>query len=435
MKKKLGGISLPRLENTAVLAPEVIPMPSEVKLPMSMHAGLPANPVVAAGDYVKAGQLIAEAAGAGSSPVHASISGKVKSIDNYDGLTGEKTVSVTIVSDDTQAANGDNADKETSPPRITNQAEFLEAVRNSGVIGLGGCGVPTADKLNSGGIDYILVNGMECEPFISSDTRTMLDDAEYLREGISLMKEHLKPKNLIICIGDNKPEPAQKMKELFRDKPGIEVRVLPSFYPYGEENLLAFIVTGRRRPQGGSLSDAGCIVVNCSTVAAFTRYIKTGRPLISKCVTVAGSAVNNPKNVIAPIGTPLRLLFDYCGGLKDDVKKIILGGPVRGTAVPSLDMPVLKTTNVVLAFSQKDASTPEPSACIKCARCIDVCPMGLMPSSIETAFELKKTANLKDYNAGNCIECGCCAYTCPAKRPLTQVMNLSKKMLLGHKEA
>ena len=441
--KKLGGISVPHFKNTAYHKPEVMPVPAEVMLPMSMHSGTPAKPVVSVGDAVKVGQVIGEAAGFVSSPVHSTVSGKVKSIDYIDGLRGEKAVTITITSDGAQTPWDD-----ITPPKVSSLEEFLEAVKNSGVVGLGGAGYPTAPKLtlkDYSKLDYILINGAECEPFITSDTRTMVDDAEYVWEGIQLLKEYLKPKKIVICIEKNKPEPIKIMQELVRkslssgtegppSEKGIEVCVLPSLYPQGERKVLVYNVTGRIVPEGGRLPDIGCIVVNCTTVATFAKFIKTGMPLVSKCVTVDGSAVKNPKNVIAPIGTPVRDIFNYCGGLRDDVKKIILGGPMMGAAIPNQDIPIVKITNSLLALSEKDAAglsaqPPEPTACIRCGRCIFKCPMRLMPPNIENAFELKKPELLRQLKVAMCAECACCAYSCPAKRPLVQVMTLSKAML------
>ena len=455
--RNLGKVHAPHCKNTALMKPEPIPIPAEVKLPMSMHSGTPAKPVVAAGDYVKVGQVIGEASGFVSSPVHASVSGTIKSIDTFDGITGERAVSITIASDGKQTPW-----EGITPPEVTNLAEFLEAVRNSGVVGLGGAGYPTAPKFTlkeTVKLDYILVNGAECEPFITSDTRTMTDETDYVWEGVLEMKEYLKPKNIIICIEKNKPEPIKKLQALcakYKDigakqtrpdqteveqtggvQTQISVKVLPSLYPQGERKVLVYNVTGRIVPEGGRLPDVGCIVVNCTTVATFAKYIKTGNPLVSRCVTVDGSAVKNPKNVIAPIGTPVRELFEYCGGLKEDVKKIILGGPMMGTSIPNLDLqiPIVKITGAVLAFSAKDAEVPESTPCLKCGRCMFKCPMSLMPPKIEEAFELKKPEHLKKFKVNMCAECACCAYSCPAKRPLMQVMMLAKNMLWEYEQA
>jgi len=445
--KKLGGVWTPHNKYTANITPQIMPVPAEVKLPMSMHSGAPAKPIVAVGDYVKVGQLIGEPVGFVSSPVHASVSGTVKSIDSLDIITGDKAVSITITSDGKQELW-----EGIAPPKVTNLTEFLEAVRNSGVVGLGGAGYPTAPKFTlkeSVKLDYILVNGAECEPYITSDTRTMVDDTDLMWEGVLLMKEYLKPKNIIICIENNKPQPIKKIKALCEGREGISVKVLPSLYPQGERKVLVYNVTGRIVPEGGRLPDVGCIVVNCTTVAVFTRYIKTGIPLVSRCVTVDGPAVKMPCNIIAPIGSPVRDLLNFCdkqltdekhkliidGQLNDNVKKITLGGPMMGLAIPGIDIPIVKITNAVLAYTAKTALPPEPTPCIKCGRCLSRCPMSLMPPNIESAYELKKPELLKKFKVNMCAECACCAYTCPAKRPLVQVMILAKDMLYNYEKA
>jgi electron transport complex protein RnfC len=429
--KKIRGIPIPHNKNTAGYAPETLPVPAEVRLPMRMHSGAPAIPVVSPGDRVKTGRLIGEADGPVSSPVHASVTGTVKSVESYDAVTGEKTAAVTITSD----PEGSQAIHEGVVPRdVSDTAQFLMAVRDSGVVGLGGAGYPTAAKLtlrDNVKRDYILVNGAECEPYITSDTRTMIDDAGYVWEGALLLKEYLKPDNVIICIEDNKPAAIQKMSGLCAGIPGVGVHVLPSAYPQGERKVLVYNVTGRIVPEGGRLPDIGCVVINCATVAVIAKFIKTGMPLVSRCVTVDGSAVSHPKNIISPIGTPVRNLLDYCGGLKTGAGKIILGGPIMGTAIPNLDIPTVKTTNALLAFAAGDADPQSETACVNCGRCVLHCPMGLMPSYIENAFELKKLERLRKLKVDMCAECGCCAYVCPAKRPLSQVMALSMHMLRG----
>jgi len=436
--KKLGGVKAPHYKNTADFVPLILPTPAEVKLPMSMHSGKPAKPIVKTGDTVKVGQLIAEADGAVSSPVHSSVSGTIKSIDNLDGITGEKAVTITITSDGQQTPW-----EGIAPPSVTNLAEFLEAVKNSGVVGLGGAGYPTAPKLTlkeSVNLEYILVNGAECEPFITSDTRTMVDETDLVWHGVLLMKQYLKPQNIIICIEDNKPLAIKKFKELCEGKEGLSVRSLPSLYPQGERKVLVYNVTGKIVPEGGRLPDVGCVVINCTTIATFAKYIKTGNPLVTKCVTVDGSAVKNPKNIIAPIGTPVRDIFEFTGGLISDgklnnnVKKITLGGPMMGVAIPNIDIPIVKITNAVLAFNEKDAQPPEPTACIKCGHCIFKCPMNLMPPNIENAYELKNPELLKKFKVNMCAECACCAFTCPAKRPLVQVMKLANNMLWEYEQ-
>ena len=424
--KKFSGVLFPRLKSTAECAPEAMTVPPEVKLPMSMHLGTPANLVVKVGDHVKVGQMIGEAAGAVSSPVHASVSGTIKSIDYIDTLTGERSVTVTITSDGSQTL----WEGIEPPSKIATWAEFLGVVKNSGAVEP--AGYPAAHELaleNYNKLTFLLINGLESEPYVSSDARAMADDAEYVWEGVKLLKMYLNPRNLVICIGNNKPEAIKKLKALSAGAVGIEVRALPPLYPQGKKNVLVYNVTGRIVPEGGRLSDIGCAVINGATVADIAKYVKTGIPLVSKCVTVGGSAVKDPKHVIAPIGTPVSALFDYCGGLKDDVKKITLGGPMTGAAIPNTDIPIAKTTNAVLAFSEKNAGPPEALGCIRCGRCVKTCPMRLIPPYIDSAFELKKLELLQKYKADMCAECGCCTYSCPAKRPLAQIMTLSKNML------
>jgi electron transport complex protein RnfC len=430
--RKIRGLPVPHSKSTAACVPVILPVPAEVHLPMKMHGGAPAKCIVGVGDTVKVGQLIGEADGKVSSPVHASVSGTVKAISDYDNHTGRRAVTVTIASDGEQTPF-----ENLIPPAVTDTSGFLAAVMDSGVVGLGGAGYPTAPKLTlreGTELDYILINGAECEPYITSDTRTMVDDAEYVAEGARLMKTYIKPKKIIICIESNKPEAIKKLQGLTDGDDGIEVHVLPSLYPQGERKILVYNVTGRIVPEGGRLTDVGCIVINCTTVAVFTKYIKTGVPMVSRIVTVDGSAVNEPKNLIVPIGTPVRYLLDFCGRLKDDVKKVLLGGPMMGAAVPDLDVPVVKVINAVLALSAKDAEPPVPTACIKCGRCIEKCPMRLMPSFIENAYELKNLDLLDKYKVNMCAECACCTYLCPAKRPLAQVMTLSKNMLWEAKQ-
>ncbi|MDR1599354.1 MAG: electron transport complex subunit RsxC [Oscillospiraceae bacterium] len=431
--RKLGGVRAPHRKGTADSAPRPIPIPPEIRLPMSMHIGAPAKPIVKAGDTVQVGQLIGEAAGFVSSPVHASVSGKVKRVDEYDAVTGLGAASVVIESDGEQTPyDGLRA------PELSDMKSFLDAVRDSGVVGLGGAGFPTAVKLtvkDVSAVDYILINGAECEPYITSDTRTMLDETEMLEEGALLLQKYLGVKSIVFGVESNKPGPIKKLTEFASRRDGIEVRTLPALYPQGGEKVLIYQITGRRVPEGKLPLDIGVIVLNCTTLTAIVKYIRTGMPLVSKCVTVDGSAVINPGNVVAPIGAPLAALFDFCGGLKDDVKKVLMGGPMMGIAVPDTDMPVLKATNAALAFSEKDALLPAETPCIRCGRCVSHCPMGLAPLEFERTYRLKKPELLEKYKVNLCMECGCCAYSCPAKRMLVQYVKLSKIMLREYQAA
>ena len=427
MARRLRGVRLPHLKNTSGHERQTLGVPAQVRIPMSMHIGAPAKPVVGVGAEVKVGQLIGEADGFVSVPIHASVSGKVVGINEFDEVTGQKAVSITIASDGEQTPF-----EGLAAPKVESRQEFVAAVRDSGAVGLGGAGFPTAVKLavkDGAALDYIIINGAECEPYITSDTRTMLDDAALLKDGIGLLSKFYDVGSILICLEANNSGSIAKMDELADSMPGVGLRVLPAKYPQGGEKVIIHNTTGRIVPEGGLPLDVGVIVLNCTTLVSIARYIETGMPLVSKCVTVDGSAVREPKNVVAPIGAPLGSLFDFCGGLDDDVGKILMGGPMMGIAMPGVGMPVLKNTNAALAFKARDAAPPVETACIRCGRCAYNCPMRLVAAELERAFLLGKPELLELYKVNLCMECGCCAYNCPARRPLVQAIKMGKIML------
>ena len=424
---RIKGVKLSHQKNASNCKPERIKTPAQVMIPMSMHIGAHAKPVVSVGDKVKVGQIIAEAEGFVSSPIHASVSGKVKNIEDMLASSGHMMKSVVIEADGEQEIF-----EGISPPRVYDLESFLAAIRESGLVGLGGAGFPTAVKLSVkdlSKIDAIIVNGAECEPYVTSDTRTMLDDAELVMQGIGLLQKYLEARRVIIAIENNKGDCVKKFRELAKGKTGVEVVSLPSVYPQGGEKVLIHNTVGRIVPEGKLPIDVGTIVINCTTLAFIAKYINTGMPLVEKCVTVDGSVVKTPKNVIAPIGTPISELFEYCGGLKSEPGKVFYGGPMMGITIPDLSAPVLKNTNAVVALSKKDAALPETTACIRCGACVGHCPLKLMPVEIENAYELKKPEELERLKVNLCMECGCCSYICPARRPLVQVNKLAKAML------
>lgn len=428
--RKLRGIHVLHKKNTADEGPRRMPVPPAVCVPMSMHIGAPAKPIVNAGDEVLVGQLIAEAAGAVSSPIHSGVSGKVKKIDDILLSSGQKIPAVFIETDGEQTMSG-----EIAPPNVHDFQSFIEAVRQSGAVGLGGAGFPTAVKLNVPDpfrIEAIIINGAECEPYITSDTRTMTDDAESVAGGIELLKKYLKAKNIIIGIEKNKPGGIKNFNNIFKGDESVKVAALPSVYPQGAEKVLIYNTTGKIVPEGKLPIDAGVIVINCTTLAAIEKYIRTGIPLYEKCITVDGSAVKKPGNVIVPIGTPIKDVFEFCGGFSKEPKKVLYGGPMMGIAVPDLEQPVLKNTNAVLAFSEQEAELPKESPCIKCGRCIASCPLKLSPVDIETAYRQGKAEDLELLKVNLCMECGCCSYVCPASRNLVQTNKLGKAMLRSY---
>ena len=403
-----------------------MPAPAVVTIPMSMHIGAPAKPVVKAGDEVKVGQLIAEAGGFVSSPIYASVSGKVKKLDEMLQSNGSMCPTVVIESDGLQTPW-----EGIAPPQAETFEEFIAAVRNSGVVGLGGAGFPTAVKLNvdPAKVDYVCINGAECEPYITSDTRTMLDDAGLLVEGIRLLHKYLRPGKVLVGIESNKPQCIKKLKEELAGMENTEVATLPALYPQGGEKVLIHNLTGRIVPEGKLPIDVGCVVVNPTTLVTIARYIKTGMPLVEKYVTVDGSAIQNPMNVIAPIGTSVQDVVDFTGGLKCEARKIIFGGLMMGISMATMETPVMKNTNAILCLDEKDATPPEATPCIKCGRCIAHCPLNLMPAAIETAYNMNKPEDLKALKVSLCMECGCCSFICPARRPLVQTHKLAKAML------
>jgi electron transport complex protein RnfC len=402
-----------------------MPVPAVITVPMSMNIGAPAKPVVKAGDTVKVGQMIAEAGGFMSAPIYSGVSGKVKKLDEILGSNGRFDTIIVIESDGEQALY-----EGIAPPVVTDQKSFVEAVRSCGVVGLGGAGFPTSVKLNvePDRVHAIVINGAECEPYITSDTRTMIDDADSVIEGAQLLQKFYSADRVIIGIEDNKPQCIKKMQEAGKSVPGFEVAALPALYPQGGEKVLIYNTTGLIVPEGKLPIDVGAIVINCTTLAVIAKYIKTGMPLVEKVITVDGSAVKDPKNVIVPVGTSMKDVLDFVG-LKAEPKKVLYGGPMMGISVPNLDAPVMKNTNAVLAFDAKDAADPVTTACIRCGRCVAHCPLNLMPAAIETAYHNNNPEMLKKLKVNLCMECGCCSYGCPARRPLVQVNKLSKAML------
>lgn len=428
--KKLSGVRVKHCKNTADLAPVRIAVPKTVYIPMAMHIGAPAVLAVKVGDAVKVGTLIGESGAGLSSPVYSSVSGTVKKIDEIIAIAGNHVPTVVIESDGEQTI-----DESISPYEVNTKEAFLEALRKSGIVGLGGAGFPTPIKLNADNsrVDTLVINGAECEPYITSDTRTMLDGADDVAYGISLICKFLEIDNVVIGIEKNKPQCISSMRKATEDMAGVRVMPLPSVYPQGGEKVLAYHTTGRVIPQGKLPLDVGIIVINCTTVAAIAKFIRTGMPLVEKCVTVDGSAVSEPKNLIAPIGTPVGELIKECGGFKEEPRKVLYGGPMMGIALPDLTSPILKQTNAVIFMGEKEATPPPVTPCIKCGACIEACPLSLDPVAISKAYKAGEPDTLERLKVDVCMECGCCSYVCPAKRNIVQRNKMAKSMLRDYK--
>lgn len=430
--QKPKGIHAPHMKNTSNMHPVKMPVPATVTIPMSMHTGAPAIPVVKVGDQVKVGQLIGEGIGRVSAPIHSSVSGKVKKLDEITSSNGTYIPAVVIETDGLQTPY-----EGLAPHPVETLEDFLAAVRASGAVGLGGAAFPTAVKLDVDPekVRTILVNGAECEPYITSDTRTMLGRSNDLWTGIKLLQKFYSPEKIIIGIEANKPECIALYQEFCKGDSGIEVQVLPSMYPQGSKQLLVLRTIGQIVPEGKRLLDVGAIIINVTTLAVVARYITTGMPLVERCVTVDGSAVAQPKNVLVPIGTSLQAVFDFCGGFKTEPRKVLYGGPMMGIAVPSMDVPVMKNTNAILAFNEEDSQTPPESVCIRCGRCISQCPLGLNPTALNAAYLDGDCEALDKLGLNQCMECGCCNYVCPASRQLVQSHKLAKALLRSYKKA
>ena len=426
----LSGVHVPHRKHTAKTPSVRMTPPKTVTIPMSMHIGAPARPIVKVGDLVKVGTLIAEDVGAVSSPIHASVSGKVTRISEILLSNGSTCPAVTIESDGNM-----EPDPNLCAPNIQSAEDMIEAIRKSGVVGLGGAGFPTHVKfrVDPARVEQIVINGAECEPYITSDTLTMTERVDDMAAALHAIKNHLGIRSFVIGIERNKKRAIVTMKMLARRVGGMDVKVLPDVYPQGGEKVLVYHTVKKVIPAGKLPIDVGCIVCNCTTLAAIGSYLRSGMPLVEKCVTVDGACVREPKNVIVPIGTSISDVFEFCGGLKSSPAKVLYGGPMMGITVPDTSAPILKNTNAVLALSAKEARLPKTTSCIRCGACTNSCPFGLSPAAIAEAYRKKDAALLEKLQVGSCMECGCCSFTCPANRPLVQTNKLSKAFLKEEK--
>ena len=428
----LNGIHVPHRKHTDGKDTVNMCAPKTVTIPVSMHIGAPASPVVKAGDSVKVGTLIAEAVGKISSPVYSSVSGTVKKIGSILLSDGRVVPAIEIESDGAM-----EVDESVKAPEVSTREEFIEAIKKSGIVGLGGAGFPTYFKLdvNPARIREIIINGAECEPYITSDALTMVTRKEDIKAGVQALIKFLGAKKIIIGIETNKPRALTAMASIAEEISAFEVKPLPPVYPQGGEKVLIYHTVGKTVPVGKLPIDVGCIVMNCTTLAAIGKYLKDGMPLVEKCVTVDGGAISSPANVFVPIGASFSDVFEAVGGLASEPAKIIAGGPMMGTAVTDVSSPVVKTTGAILALTAKEAKLPKTTNCIRCGTCTNTCPFGIAPAEIEKALNKKDAERIEALNVFACMECGCCSFVCPANRPLAQTNRLAKTFLREAKEA
>jgi len=408
----------------------------EVIFPLLMHMGVPCEPLVEKGQRVLLGEKIGDSSALFCAPVHASVSGIVKDIRPHLTIAGTIVNSIIIEND------GKFEEHESIKPRGTyedlSREEILKIIREAGIVGLGGAGFPTHVKLSpppDKKIDTVIVNGCECEPYLTTDNRIMIEESNRIVTGLKIILKVIQTARGIIAIENNKPEAIEHLKEFCADIPDIKVAVVKTKYPQGCEKQLVNAITGREVPSGGIPIDVGCLVNNVDTVIAIHRSILRGRPLMRKVVTLTGGAIRNPGNYKMRIGTLLSDLVELSGGFKSKPAKIVVGGPMMGTAIFDTDVPIVKTTEGIIFFTDEEAYIPPERNCIRCGTCVERCPAGLIPTELNTDILREDSSAFIKHNGLDCIECGSCSYICPAKRRLSQAIRTIRRVELAKIQA
>lgn len=407
---------------------EFMPLPDEVFIPLQQHIGAPCEPVVDRRDEVKTGQIIATSDKFVSSPIHSSITGKVKAIGTFRHPMGSKVPMIHI------KRTGDEDEWETMEPITDWQAASVEELRqrihDAGIVGLGGAAFPTHVKLSPPDekpIDSFILNGCECEPYLTADHRAMVERTETILTGMSIIMKVLGVKNGYVGIEDNKPDAIEQMqKQTSELNLDFDVLALETKYPQGAEKMLIDSVLSRKVPTGGLPMDVGVVVHNVGTAMAVAEAILEGKPLVQRIVTVTGEGISEPKNVVARIGSTFRNILDYCGGLNEKATQVFMGGPMMGIAQSDLEVPVIKATSGIICETSKRVMQFDSTPCIRCGACIDACPMNLLPTRLARLSEMKKIDEAADLGIQNCIECGSCAFACPSHIPLVQWIRVGK---------
>lgn len=411
---------------------EVLPK-GDLVYPLSQHIGAPANPIVKKGDHVLTGQKIAEAAGFVSAPIYATVSGTVKAIEPRRVVTGDNVMSIVI--------ENDGAYEEVEYPPVKpleemSREEVVNLIKEAGVVGMGGAGFPTFIKMSPkepDKIDYIIANCAECEPYLTSDYRRMLETPELLIDGMRIILSIFPKAQGVFAVEDNKPDCVKLLKELTKEEDRMSVKAVKTKYPQGAERMLIYAVTGRAINSDMLPADAGCIVDNVDTIVAIRRAVREGKPLMHRIVTVTGDAIADPRNFTVRIGTNYAELVEEAGGFKQDPVKIISGGPMMGFGIFDLNVPTTKTASALLCLTKDDVSDMEPTACINCGRCSEACPERLLPGRLSTYAVHGDAESFVKENGMECCECGCCSYVCPAKKPLTQTIKSMRKLELANR--
>lgn len=424
-------------KRTADLPIVQMPAPARIIMPLIQHIGAVCEPLVGVGDTVTVGQKIADSSAYMSCPVHSSVSGVVTAIEDCWHSSGIKRPAIVIENDGKDTRHPDYIAPENVDFSTWTSDQIILAAREAGITGMGGAGFPLHVKLKTAlekKVNTILINGAECEPYITADHRAMLEYPRKIIAGIQVFMQCLGCSEAIVGIENNKPDAIRQMRQAAQGT-SIRIAVLKTKYPQGGEKQLIYAITGRKVPPGKLPMDVGCAVFNVDTCASVYRAIAKGRPLIKRVVTVSGSAVREAKNLLVRIGTPYQDLFEFCGGFVREPYKVICGGPMMGSAQHHLDTPVMKSTSALLAFAGGEEQFADNQVCIHCGRCVSACPMNLMPNYINRASRADDMEQCKKLHVMDCIECGCCAYVCPAKLYLVQTMRMCKAKIMAAERA
>ncbi len=408
---------------------------SDIVVPMSQHIGAPCEPIVAKGDRVLLGQKIAESGAFVSAPIHASVSGVVKEIKPV--LTpGGSMSNAIIITNDGKFEEDPSLGKDTDYEGFSKE-KIIEKVKKAGIVGLGGAGFPTHIKLNPGPdkkIDSIIVNAAECEPYLTTDHRVLLEKTDRVIKGLEIVLKIHPEAQGYIAVENNKPDAIEALIRASKGISNISVVILQKKYPQGSEKQMIYAVTKREVPSGKLPADVGCIVDNVDTILAIERAVVKDRPLMRRIVTLSGGAVKNPGNYQVRLGMSFRELIEMTGGFAEEPAKVIAGGPMMGVAVYSLDVPLIKTSSAILCLTREEAELPEESNCIRCGKCVAHCPMGLMPLELNGDIIANDYEKFEKNHGLDCIECGSCSYVCPAKRHLAQSIRVTKRTVMAMKK-
>ncbi|SHF31778.1 electron transport complex protein RnfC [Mariniphaga anaerophila] len=426
---KKGGVHPPENKLSAGKSIEVLPLPASVFIPVAQHIGAPATPVVGRGDVVKVGQIIAKSSSFVSTNIHSSVSGKVKKVDFQADSSGYPKQGILIDVDGDEWIEDIDRSEDLKKDFDLSGEEIVKKIQDAGIVGLGGATFPTHVKLvppKGMKADILLINGVECEPYLTSDHRLMLEKTDEILVGIQLLMKALSVDKAVIGIENNKPDAIQRLTEKTKEYNGVSVAPLKVKYPQGGEKQLIKAVTGREVPSGALPIAVGAVVSNVGTAFAVYEAIQKNKPLFERVVTVTGKALANPSNFRVRIGTATSALVDAAGGLPEDSGKVISGGPMMGRAIASLDVPVTKGTSGILLMEKNESTREEMNTCIRCSRCVSACPMGLEPFLLMTLSEKQIFDRAEDDKIMDCIECGSCSYTCPANRPLLDYIRFGK---------